>query len=133
MTGLSNLGEGLVGKMFELLRTLIPSAQRLALLVNSANMTAAVYRADAVAAARTLKAALIHTDASNPDQLPAVFERLNRERTQGVVVAPDPMFLAMRTKIVALAARGGVPAIYNQREFVEEGGLMSYGPSIRDA
>jgi len=133
VTGLSNLGEGLVGKMFELLRTLTPSAQRLGLLVNSANMTAAVYRADAEAAARVLKAALVHANAGSPEDLPGVFERLKRERTQGVVVAPDPMFLAMRTKIVALAARGGVPAIYNQREFVEEGGLMSYGPSIRDA
>jgi putative ABC transport system substrate-binding protein len=46
---------------------------------------------------------------------------------------PDPMFLAMRTKIVALAARGGLPAIYNQREFVIVGGLMGCGPSIRHA
>mgnify|MGYP003489466438 FL=1 len=54
-------------------------------------------------------------------------------RAQSVIVTPDPMFLALRTRIVGLAARAGVPAIYNQREFVEAGGLMSYGASIRDA
>jgi putative ABC transport system substrate-binding protein len=54
-------------------------------------------------------------------------------RAQGVIVTPDPMFLAPRARIISLAARARVPAIYNQREFVEAGGLMSYGASIRDA
>ena len=60
-------------------------------------------------------------DVACPDDLAPLFQWHRRDWTQGVIVAPDPMFLAMRTKIFALATRGGVPAIYNQREFVIDG------------
>ena len=72
-------------------------------------------------------------EAASADDFATLFEWHKRDRMPGVIVAPDPMFLAARTKIVSRAARGGLPAIYNLREFADIGGHLGYGPGIRDA
>ena len=72
-------------------------------------------------------------EAASADDLAPLFEWYQRDRMPGVIVAPDPMFLAARTKIVSRTARGGLPAIYNLREFADIGGHLGYGPGIRDA
>jgi putative ABC transport system substrate-binding protein len=133
VTGLSNLAEGITPKMLELMQLMVPHAQRLVLLVNPANLTTGTYLAEADAAAKSLRLSAVKQDAATPDDIGPAFERIARERPQGIVVTPDPLFLTTRTRLVALAARARLPAIYFQREFVEAGGLMSYGASISAA
>lgn len=133
ITGLSNQGEGFVPKMIELLHAMVPRAQRIAVLVNPGNLTAATFASEAKVAAGTLKLAVTTLEAAAPEAFAGAFERMKRERVEGVVVTADPMFLSMRTQLVDLAARARVPAIYFHREFVVDGGLVSYGSSIRDS
>ena len=133
ITGVSNLGEGMVAKMVEMLHAMVPQAQRFAVLVNPTNVAGHAFAADAESAAKTLKITPVRLEAATPEELGPAFERIARERPQGIIVTTDGMFLTMRARIVELAARAAIPAIYYQREFVEAGGLMSYGPSILDA
>ncbi|MFO1415313.1 MAG: ABC transporter substrate-binding protein [Burkholderiales bacterium] len=133
VTGLTNLGEGIVGKMVELLRTLVPRARRFAIVVNPGNPTSKLFRADAVNAATTLEVATDVRELAAPEGLPALFADLARLRPDGVVVTPDPLFLAQRLAFAERAASARLPFIYFQREFVQAGGLLSYGSSLRDA
>jgi putative tryptophan/tyrosine transport system substrate-binding protein len=71
--------------------------------------------------------------ATGQDDFEAVFARLVEQRPDGLVVAADPFFNNRRHELVALAARHSIPAIYEWREFVEAGGLMSHGASLKDA
>ena len=67
------------------------------------------------------------------DELGAAFATLVRERAGALLVADDPLFVAQREQLVALAASHAIPAMYFLREFAAEGGLMSYGNSLADA
>ena len=67
------------------------------------------------------------------DPLDAAFANLSQERVDGLVVTADPFFNFRRDQVVALAARHAIPAIYQWKEFVADGGLMSYGPGIAEA
>jgi putative tryptophan/tyrosine transport system substrate-binding protein len=68
----------------------------------------------------------------DPAELPATFEAIVQDNANGMVVLADPMLNASRKIIIALAARHRLPAIYEDREFVQDGGLISYGPSIAE-
>jgi putative ABC transport system substrate-binding protein len=76
---------------------------------------------------------LLVLNASTPGEIDATFAILRRRSVGALVVGADPYFSGRRQQIVALAARDGIPTMYFNREFVEEGGLMSYGNDITDA
>jgi putative ABC transport system substrate-binding protein len=133
ITGLSNLGEGLVQKMIEQLHVMAPEANRLAVLLNPTNMTERKFSAEAEAAASSLKLSIVKAQARASEELQSAFEAAALNGAQAMIVTPDPIFLTLRLRIVELAARAKLPAIYNQSEFVRAGGLMSYGADIAEA
>jgi putative ABC transport system substrate-binding protein len=72
-------------------------------------------------------------NASTPDEIDTAFAALVHTKTAALVIGSDPLFFSRRDQIVALVRRAGVPAVYDRREYVTAGGLMSYGPNLADA
>ena len=134
LTGIGFLTTELAAKRLELLRDLLPNAARVAILVNpaSAAQTEATLR-EVEPAARSMGLQIQVFNASTSREIDAAFESMERERPDGLFVAPDPFFTARRVQLAHLATRHAVPAIYVGREFAEAGGLMSYGANIADA
>jgi putative ABC transport system substrate-binding protein len=85
------------------------------------------------AAARTIGQRILVLDASNERGFEPAFAALIREKADALLVMADPYFNSRRQQLIALAAHQAIPAIYEWREFVAAGGLMSYGASLRDA
>ena len=88
---------------------------------------------DVQEAARTLGLQLLVLNASSPSEINAAFATLRQQRAGALLVGGDPFFTSRRQQIVALTARDAIPDMYTNREFVEEGGLMSYGNDTLDA
>jgi putative ABC transport system substrate-binding protein len=130
VTGAMNLGGGpLNAKAVQYLRELVPNAASLGLLVNDKGPN---NHASAEAAARELQWDFQIFIANTDDELKAVFEEMARRQIGALNVVGHPAFTARRSLIVALAAQFAIPASYGLREFVLVGGLMSYGPDIRE-
>ena len=120
-------------KALGLLHELVPNAAVIALLVNPKLPESARTLSDAQEAARTLGRQLLVLNASTPSEIDTAFATLRQRRAGALLVGGDPFFTSRRQQIVALAARDAIPAMYPNREFVAEGGLMSYGNDIPDA
>jgi putative ABC transport system substrate-binding protein len=133
VTGMAMFTSGLGAKNVGLLRELMPAAAAIAYLVNSSNPSAEIYAQEAVAAARALGVAVPVLNASTDHELDEAFASLARLGAGGLVVPGEPFFDSQRDRIVALAGRYAVAAIYNFREYVMAGGLMSYGTSLPDS
>jgi putative tryptophan/tyrosine transport system substrate-binding protein len=133
VTGMSSVGSGLHAKSVQLLKELVPTAAVIVYLVNPSNPAAAYYAKDALNAARALNTEIKMLNASTEHDLEEAFAALAKLKAGGLVVAGEPFFDSQRDRIVALAARHAVPAIYTFREYVLAGGLMSYGASIMDS
>jgi len=133
VTGVSFLVNALAAKQIELIRELVPSAAAIGLLVNpkSPNLPSELKSAHAAAAAFGHR--LVIAEASRESDFDKVFETLVQARVAALFVEVDAFFTDRRAEITALAARHAVPAIYALREFVDAGGLMSYGTSITEA
>jgi putative ABC transport system substrate-binding protein len=133
MTGVSVITGVLVGKRMQLLHEVVPTTAVFAMLVNSNNANAETDTKDVREAAQTLGLQLRILNASNDRDLDAVFATLVQLRPSALIVGSDP-FLNSRSEqqLIALAARHAVPTIYNYRESVTAGGLMSYGTSLVD-
>jgi putative ABC transport system substrate-binding protein len=130
MTGVSLLVIELVPKRLELLRELVPDAAVVAGLVNPKNSNSGRNRTALQEAARAKGVQLHIVEASSEDDLETAFASLATLHAGALVVGADPFFNARRLQIVGLAARHSMPAIYEWREFVDAGGLISYGPSL---
>jgi putative ABC transport system substrate-binding protein len=128
VTGWSGFAPQLNGKRLELIRELLPGATRVALLANRTNAATAAVLSATEAAAQQLRMQLLVVDVRAPAGLTAAFETLVRERREAFVVAADPILFSQRRRIVELAARHRLPAVYEYRLFAELGGLLSYGP-----
>ena len=133
MTGVTNLNLELGSKQLEVLRELLPAATSMAALVNPTNPNADAHSSDLQAAARKLGIELHILHASSERDFDAVFTSLVRTRAGARVFGSDPFYVSSSKQLGALTARHAVPAIYQFREFVEGGGLLSYGSSITDA
>ena len=133
LTGVSFFTADLGGKRLGLLCELVPSTTKVALLLNPNDPGAESQRQDVQAAADALGRQLVVLRASKRTELDSVFAVLVRERVGGLVVQNDPFLDSQRERLVALAARDRVPAIYHIREFSAAGGLMSYGASLLEA
>jgi putative ABC transport system substrate-binding protein len=133
LTGVTGLNVELAPKKLELLHELLPSATILALLVNPTNAVAAKSESQAVqAAARTLGLQLHELHASTERDFDSVFASLVRLRAGALVIGSDLFFTSRSKQLAELTVRHAVPSIYQFREFVTAGGLMSYGGSITD-
>ena len=121
-------------KRLDLLHELLPRAIRVAVLVNptDATNTASTLR-DIEAAARAIGLQLQVLNASTSPEINAAFEDVGRDRPDALVVGGNPFLTARRIQVVQLAAFHRLPAVYGNREFVEVGGLMSYGTNVMDA
>ena len=130
VTGFSLLSVELTPKRLELVSELVPWAGVIALLVNPSNpQTEGVVR-DVQEAARAKRVELPVLKAGVDSEIDAAFASLVQQQAGGLVVQADAFFTSRRGKLVALAARKGVPAIYALREFSAAGGLISYGSSL---
>jgi putative tryptophan/tyrosine transport system substrate-binding protein len=133
LTGVSMLNDELVAKRLELLRELVPNAATIAFLVNpnNRNHQAHVRALEAVAHAGGQK--LIVLGAASDHDFESAFSTLVQRGVEGLVVAPDPFLDSQRERLVRLTMGHAVPAIFQWREFVQAGGLISYGMSLTDA
>jgi putative ABC transport system substrate-binding protein len=116
-------------KRLELISELVPQAVAIALLVNSNSPGVETQIRDVQEAARARGVQLIILYAGTESEIDAAFGSLVQLQAGALLVGADPFFNSRREKLVALAARLAVPAIYEWRQFVEFGGLISYGPS----
>jgi putative tryptophan/tyrosine transport system substrate-binding protein len=133
LTGINFFVGELAAKRLELLRELLPGAVRVAVLVNPANPNAETILRDVQAAARAIGLQIQVHNAGTIDEIDTGFATFARERPDALVVSPDPLFLARRVQLVLLAASNKIPTAYGVRNYVEAGGLASYGASFTDA
>ena len=132
-TGFNLFAQEVDAKRLGLLHELVPKALRVAVLLNPANATVAeTTLRDVHQAARTIGLQLHILNATTIGEIDAAFATLARERPDALFVAGDTFFDSRRVQFATLAARAGIPAAYSLREFVEVGGLMSYGTHIAD-
>jgi putative ABC transport system substrate-binding protein len=135
VTGVSHyVGPGMEGKPVELLKELVPRAQRIASLINPANpiYRTGVFERVSERVSRELKVSVQRIEARSAAELPAAFEAAVRARADGLVVTAEALFYSERDTIVKLAAKHKLPATYPRREFVEAGGLISYGANFAE-
>jgi len=131
ITGMTFLaGPEIAGKQLQLLKEVVPAAARIAVLVNPANASHAAFLQAVQVAARSLEVQLQVAQAQTPDQIEGALAAITRERAAAMLVLTDAMFLGQYRRLADLAARSRLPAMYSQREFVEAGGLVAYGPSL---
>jgi putative tryptophan/tyrosine transport system substrate-binding protein len=133
VTGVSQLIVEMGAKHWELLRELVPAATVFGLLVNPTNPNAETQAQDAGEAARTTGMRTIVVNASSETELAGAFAHLIEQHAAGLIVGADPVFSSSRERLVGLAARHALPAIYSLREYAVAGGLISYGTSLKDA
>ena len=133
ITGMSVRSPELVGKQLQLLREAVPGISRVALLSSPALPSNALVVKEAQVAGRSLKVQLQVLQVRAPDDLIPAFSAMTKDGVRGFVVLGGSIFFAERTRIAELAAQNRLPSIYVVRQFAEAGGLMAYGPSIRDS
>jgi putative ABC transport system substrate-binding protein len=132
VTGVTTYVPEMIGRRLELLRECVPGLRRVAVLANLRNpaSSAGVRELEATAKGKSIDIQV--ADARLPEQYPVAFEAILRGGAQAMVVASDAVLSSHRDRIVQLAAQHRVPAMYDWKEIVESGGLMSYGPSLAE-
>jgi putative tryptophan/tyrosine transport system substrate-binding protein len=133
ITGVSLLTTELEAKRLDLLHELVPTATTIAALVNANYPPAETQLRHLNEAAPALGVQLVIVRANEESDLNAAFSTIVKQRAGALQVCSSPLFNARRQQLVVLAARHAVPAIYEWRDFVEAGGLMSYGTKLADA
>jgi putative tryptophan/tyrosine transport system substrate-binding protein len=132
ITGVTIIGVEMGPKRVELAHQLVPNAGALAMLINSKFPMALAEMRDMQAAARSLGLDITVVDANGESEIDAAFASLARDKLGALIINTDPLLLGQRQQIVQLAARHKIPTLYFLREFVDAGGLMSYGPNIHN-
>ena len=134
ITGVTQLNWEVIPKRLELLHELLPTARVMALLVNPTDSVYAEMQSRAVlAAAHTLGLELHVLNASTEDDFDLVFANVGHLRAGGLVIGGGAFFYSRIKQLAALAIRHAVPAVFQSREFVAAGGLLSYGSEVTDA
>ena len=133
ITGLTiSLGPEIAGKQLDLLKGAVPSISRMAALWNPTTPGNALALKEAEAAARGLGVELYPLEARSVGNFDGAFATMTARRTGALLVLADVMFVTHRVRLARLAAKNRLPAMYPQKEFVQDGGLMSYGASNTD-
>jgi putative ABC transport system substrate-binding protein len=130
ITGTAGFALELGGKQLELLKEAVPGVTSVAALANPANPNTLHVLREIERAAQALEVQLRRMDVSDASELDAALAVMARERADALIVLPDPLVFGQRQWIVEWAARSRVPVMYFTREFVEAGGLMTYGPDL---
>ena len=131
VTGLSIQSADLVGKRLELLREVVPGLRRLAILANVGNPAAVLEMSEVQAAARTLGLEVVTLEIRRAEDIVPAFEAL-KGRADALYLCSDPLIITNRIRINTLALGARLPTMHGSREYVEAGGLMSYGPNFPD-
>jgi len=131
LTGVVSLVDETGPKRVELLRELLPTNSTIAHLVNPANPAAVTMSASVAEAAKKFGQTLHTLNVSNDGEIDNAFEQLTKLKVGALLVSNDPFFTAHREYIVGLAEHYSLPTIYAWREFVDVGGLVSYGTSLK--
>jgi putative ABC transport system substrate-binding protein len=129
ITGVSQYYGALGGKRLELLREIVPAAAIIAVLTDPNNPNSESHLRDVQDAARATGQKIVVAAARDEAELDATFVKFAIEHANALLVADDPLFTVNRKRIIALAARARLPAIYYTREYAIDGGLISYGSS----
>jgi putative tryptophan/tyrosine transport system substrate-binding protein len=133
VTGITNFASDLSGKMIELLTEIAPGLRRLGVVRNPDNPGVTVQLRQTEAAAHALRLEFQVVDARVPAEFEAAFAQLRAAGAQGVVLLADSSLIEHASKIAALAQQARLPTAFQRRENVDAGGLLSYGPSLRNA
>ena len=133
-TGVNFFVSEVVRKRLGLLRDLIPRAVRIAVMINSGNAATAEATLREVQNAADALGLQIHVvNASTSDEINAAFAAISHERVEALFLGPDAFFNSRRVQLVTLSALDRIPTAYSTRDYVEVGGLMSYGTNITDS
>jgi len=129
LTGLASQFEELITKQLQLLKEAVPTVSRVALLHHRESWPAVVSAAETAARSLTLVARTLEVEGVEFEN---AFRTARREPVGAIHVLPSPIFYAHRGRLIELAARYRLPAVYELKPFVEDGGLISYGPNINE-
>jgi putative ABC transport system substrate-binding protein len=132
ITGLSRVSPELSGKQLELLKETVPTLSHLAVFENSTQPGNRQSLTEVELAAGALGVQLQYLNIRSSKDIETAFRAASKARANGILVLSSPILFAQRTDVIELAAKNRFPAIYFSLEFAEDGGLMSYGPSITD-
>ncbi len=130
ITGVMLFTSVIGSKRLGLVRELVPQSGAIALLVNLATSSGQTQQRDIEKVAQEVGQQLVVANAGNDEELNRAFERFTQDRVVALMVAADPYFDTRRDRIIELVAKHRWPAIYQFRDYVQAGGLMSYGASI---
>jgi putative tryptophan/tyrosine transport system substrate-binding protein len=130
ITGIGALSVDLSGKRLELLKQIVPRAARVGVLWNPGNPAGMLGFRETDGAARRLGITVQSLPVRRPEELAPAFAAMAQEHADGFVLVTDPLTWVARTQIVQLATKHRLPAVYELREYVDAGGLASYGPSL---
>ena len=132
ITGITALSGLLGAKRLDLLRQLVPKAMTVGILANPTNPSNEIYVKDTQEAARARGLRVIVLNASAANDIDKAFATASEQNLEALLVLTDALFIGRREQLVAQAARHAIPAIYEYRDFVAQGGLLSYGASYAD-
>jgi putative ABC transport system substrate-binding protein len=132
ITGLSTLAPEISGKQLELLKEILPRLGRVAVIGTSSRQGTAQAVKEIELAAGAFAVNLQYLDIQNPKAIEIAFREATKGRADALLVLQSPIFNSHRAQIADLALKSHLPATYPRREFVDDGGLMSYGVSISD-
>jgi putative ABC transport system substrate-binding protein len=140
VTGMTLQSTDLARKRLQLMREIVPGATRIAVLtlrdpdtqLDPARMAGNLMIAETRVAARQTGVGLVERAVANADDLPEAFAQFQREGAQALIVQVNPLTLQHRPKVVELAAQQRLPAMYEVRSFVDDTGLVSYGPDLTE-
>jgi putative ABC transport system substrate-binding protein len=142
VTGMTIQSTDLAQKRLQLIREIVPNATRIALLAlrvsdtqrDTARETSTpLLVAETQAAARQMGVGVVARSIGHADELPDAFAQYRQEQVRALIVQLSPLTYELRTKIIELAAQQRLPAMYEARSFVDEGGLVSYGPDVEES
>ena len=133
LTGLSfGVGLGFIGKQLELIKELVPKVSRVAVLGNPDEPQYKAQVSEAESAGRALRLTVQVLEARGPDEFDRAFVAMGSRRAGALLVLSGLVYFSHRRQLADLVAKSRLPAIHNYREFVDAGGLLSYGPNIRE-
>jgi putative tryptophan/tyrosine transport system substrate-binding protein len=132
ITGLSMMVPELGGKRLQMLKEISPAVSRVAILWDAANPYPALVFKETESAARTLGIQLQSLEVRSPGDFLGAFDAAARQRAGALLTVEDPLTVGQRTQIVGFAEKSRLPAMYGLREFVDVGGLISYGVHLAD-
>jgi putative ABC transport system substrate-binding protein len=132
ITGVSNISHDLNGKIVELLVEIVPSMHLIGIVLNANNPSLTIQLQATEDAIRAMGLQFDTVEASTPEEFERAFANLSKKDVNGVVLLPDPSLIEHRSRIAELARTSRLPTVFQRRESVEAGGLLSYGPNLNE-